>query len=522
MKQSFVFKNLVNRFCNTDFNLFLIGGAVRDLIFNQNTTTDFDLITNATIKEIEEILQHDFYFIQIDNIIKIKDATENIFIDIVSINDDELEYNLSQRDFIINSILFNLKTNEFVNVPNNFISTKLDLINPFYFYTNQTAIFRAIRISLQHNIVMSETLTNTISHFKLSDINKPKVFQELVKILQFSNGLTVLAELKILEQIIPDFKLTYNFNQNNKYHDLNLFAHINTAINNVNNQPELKLAMLFHDLGKIYTSVPNKQNPNQTSFYGHELKSAEIAEQWLIEYEAPKEIRQKVKDIILLHMSKNIGLEKLKNKVGLEVGKLVLLAHVADLKARLNINQLEIDKATQRYLDFSLLTEEVIEYNPNKPEMIILIGLPRSGKSSFRKKYYINYACISRDNIREAEFGFKGNMENEGLVTRLFNKQLTDALNKKQNIIIDNTNMQRKYRRQFIQQAQAHGYNIKAIVIDTEYEQVIINAKKEDFPIEVIESMKNRFAIPTMDEGYYKIEHFNTKFTQDGINYFIK
>ena len=47
MKQSFVFKNLVNRFRNTDFNLFLIGGAVRDLIFNQNTATDFDLITNA-------------------------------------------------------------------------------------------------------------------------------------------------------------------------------------------------------------------------------------------------------------------------------------------------------------------------------------------------------------------------------------------------------------------------------------------------------------------------------------------
>ena len=82
--------------------------------------------------------------------------------------------------------------------------------------------------------------------------------------------------------------------------------------------------------------------------------------------------------------------------------------------------------------------------------------------------------------------------------------------------------MQRKYRRQFIQQAKAHSYNIKAIVIDTEYEQVITNAKKEDFPIEVIESMKNRFAIPTMDEGYYKIEHFSTKFTQDGINYFIK
>ena len=518
MEQTFVLKSLINKFNEADYSLYAIGGFVRDLIFKQNTTNDIDLITHASIKEVKNILGHDFYSFEVNDIVKVKDNSNGTFIDIISIPENDLDNNLSQRDFVINSILYDFKTEKFLKIPNNFVPNRLDLIHSFYFMGNQTAIFRAIRITLQHEITMSFEMMNIIKNFKLTDINKPKVLQELMKILQLKNGLVTLAELGILEQIIPDFKLTYNFNQNNKHHDLNLFAHINLAVEQSSNT-ELKLAMLFHDLGKVYTAVPNKVDSNQTSFYGHELKSAEIAEQWLIEFEAPKELRQAVKDIILLHMSKTIKLRKLQDKVGSYVGALSLKGHKSDVKARLNINKEEVSKISQRCLEFNSLDRDTIEYNDSKPEMIILIGLPRSGKSLFKIKNYANYISISRDDIREREFDFKGNMDNEKLVTTLFNQELTESLNKGVNIIIDNTNIQRKYRRQFIQQARAHGYNIKAIVIDTDYEQVVKNAQKENFPMNVIESMRNRFTMPIMEEGYYVIEVFKTRFSDSGIEY---
>lgn len=72
-------------------------------------------------------------------------------------------------------------------------------------------------------------------------------------------------------------------------------------------------------------------------------------------------------------------------------------------------------------------------------------------------------------------------MSPESEVTKICNEELNHlTYSRKNNIIVDNTNIQRKYRRQFIKQAQAHGYNIKAVYINTSYEQLIINAEKED------------------------------------------
>lgn len=520
MENSFVLKSLIERFGEHSFCA--VGGYVRDKIHGKDLTTDIDIITDATPTQIKEILGRDFYHIEINGVFKIKDG-EHTAIEVLSVAKDELLEDLQSRDFTINSILYDFHTDTFTHIPNDFSPNILDSNRFGYFQTNHNATLRAIRISLQYNMIFSERLERQIRQAPMSNLNKQKTLEEIIKIICLPNGVATLQKYDFLHVLIPQFLTTYEYNQNTPWHDLSLFAHINQAVELSEPIPELRMALLFHDLGKPYTSTPNKKDPNKTSYPKHEHKSVELAEKWLSYYEAPNTFKQTVVDIIQLHMAKDIRLEKLREKVGLRTGLLVLQAHLADSLARINMKD-TISVLHQRIEDFKLFQPIKIVQDPLKPEMVILIGLPRSGKSSFARLCYPNSTIVSRDIIRERDLSAKGDMSQEGYVTTTFNKELTTAISQRRHIVLDNCNVQSKYRKQFIKQARASGYNVKAVVIDTKYDIILDNAKKEGFPIAVIASMRNRFAFPTLEEGYYTIKCYemtsrNTFLTKkiDGI-----
>lgn len=68
--------------------------------------------------------------------------------------------------------------------------------------------------------------------------------------------------------------LLSNCNQNNPHHDFSLLVHSIMVYeylkeNSKSNSPALYTAGLLHDLGKLRTKVPNKKNPEISSYYGH-------------------------------------------------------------------------------------------------------------------------------------------------------------------------------------------------------------------------------------------------------------
>ncbi len=81
-----------------------------------------------------------------------------------------------------------------------------------------------------------------------------------------------------------------------------------------------------------------------------------------------------------------------------------------------------------------------------QPQMILLIGIPGSGKSTFAAASFPpEYVRISRDVLR----------------TRAREaRALADALEKRSNIVIDNTNVKRIERERFIKPARAAGYQV--------------------------------------------------------------
>ena len=78
--------------------------------------------------------------------------------------------------------------------------------------------------------------------------------------------------------------------------------------------------------------------------------------------------------------------------------------------------------------------------------MILLIGIPGSGKSTFSATHFPQeYARISRDVLRTR--------------ARVANA-LAEALRERRNIVIDNTNVTRIERERFISSAKAAGYRV--------------------------------------------------------------
>ena len=68
-------------------------------------------------------------------------------------------------------------------------------------------------------------------------------------------------------QIIPELSFCINFNQNNIWHIYDVFEHILQVVDGVPNNLSLRIAALFHDIGKPFVYKEDENGIGH--FYGH-------------------------------------------------------------------------------------------------------------------------------------------------------------------------------------------------------------------------------------------------------------
>ena len=492
---------------------YAIGGYVRNILFNNTKSEDIDVVTLHSKEEVKFILGKDFYHIEINDVIRVKDIERNSHIDIYST--DNLMENLKRRDFTINSIALDLKTKEYINMPEEIYEIKYNDNN--YAKEVPLAPLRALRQSMQcGGLYIDDKIIEDIINFNIDSVDKDNLRKELFQILIEDRALSILRTYGLLDKLIPKYRDTYGFNQNSKYHDLSLFQHINKTFRVIPNKLELKLTMLFHDIAKL--DCIQVREDGHYSFLGHDKASSQYAVEFLKSLNTPHSIINRVTLLIENHMNKNMKVSTMVNKLGLDCAKNLIEVLIADCKGRININQEELDRLYK--MKDEIYSQVEVKSKPldkTKPNLYIIVGLPRSSKSTFFKNNYSHCEYLSRDEIRENVFGFKGNMNHEEEVTRIFNDRLNSALNKGLDVFVDNTNVQAKYRNKIVNQAKARKYNLIAFNMKAQYEDVISNANKEGFPISVIESMACRLNEPKYEEGYNEVYEVIPTFTEDRI-----
>ena len=161
--------------------------------------------------------------------------------------------------------------------------------------------------------------------------------------------------------------------------------------------------------------------------------------------------------------------------------------------------------------------EQYINEDKQK-EIILLVGLPASGKSTYISKMKGKYDIVSNDlyvekiakkmKITYTEAFDKINRDDTLGNTR---KEFDKAINKGKSIIVDNTNMNVKERSYFTK-STSEDYKKIAIIFkisDSELRKRLDKRGKETgkvIPDEVIEKMKAKYEPPTTKEGFDEIK----------------
>jgi len=149
-----------------------------------------------------------------------------------------------------------------------------------------------------------------------------------------------------------------------------------------------------------------------------------------------------------------------------------------------------------------------------KNKFIILSGIPGQGKSTYAKKLALkeNAQIICPDSLRKDVTGSEDDLSRDDYIWKfLVPERVLFWADKKENIIFDATQINRKARLPMIKRAQYIGYYIECHYMKPDVElakkqNVERDRKVPDF---VIDDFAKKWEIPMLDEGFDKIAEIN-------------
>lgn len=332
--------NLANSFVldllkSEPYEIYLVGGIIRDTFLNKENH-DKDIIVcdiDAKIFAQKFADKYDCAFVPLDeinNIYRVVFPDKVNYIDITNPINNSLEEDLKRRDITINSIAYNIKTDEIIDINNGIDDIKNGVIRAISeenFIEDPLRIIRAYRFASTLGFEISkETLniikkhTDKIIHPAIERIN-----MEILKLFGGKYAHKILLEMDkaglidILFPIMLDVKKV----PPNTHHHLDLFNHSIETVKQIQTTYEisekavkehldtidfggetrlahLKLAGFLHDIGKFSTWTIEENGRHR--FIGHDELGANIAKGILKKQKYSKKQIEYITFIIRHHM----------------------------------------------------------------------------------------------------------------------------------------------------------------------------------------------------------------------------
>ncbi|WP_336015250.1 CCA tRNA nucleotidyltransferase [Fusobacterium polymorphum] len=222
---------------------------------------------------------------------------------------DDIKNDLARRDFTINAMAYNEEEGivdlyngqkDIENKVINFVGNAEERI-----IEDPLRVLRAFRFMSRLNLSLSENTIEAIKKQKslLKNIPEERITMEFSKLLlgeNIKNALTLMKDTGVLELIIPEFKETYDFDQCNPHHNLDLFNHIISVVSKVPADLELKYSALLHDIAKPIVQTFDEKGI--AHYKTHEIVGADMARDILTRLKLPLKLINTVEDIIKKHM----------------------------------------------------------------------------------------------------------------------------------------------------------------------------------------------------------------------------
>lgn len=351
----------------------------------------------------------------------------------------------------------------------------------------------------------------------------------------------ILKEIKeknftfsILEKEFPILAALKEVCQEPSFHgEGNVFIHTNMVCDELPEQKEwielsaedqavLYLGGLFHDIGKITCT---KTEDGKISSNRHGIKGAKLFRRLFYREYAerislPFHLREKIAGLIQYHglplwfMEKeNIEYAMLKASSTTDLRLLYLLSkadvtgRICDGKEKL-LERVEYFKeygeelgifyekkkfanAFSRYKYFKqeLLWPDTVLYDTTEFEVVMMAGLPLSGKDTYVEKNFNSMPVVCLDNIRE-EFHISPSRGSKRAV-QIGKERAKEYLRKKQTFVWNATNLNRDNRNKLYDLFTSYGAAVRVIYLETAYKELLLRNEIRDrrVPVNVINHM---------------------------------
>ena len=298
-------KEVLERISNTSYHAYIVGGAVRDRLIGR-PNDDYDLCTDMPLEEVKKLFPGFTIMKENDHrntgIIRIN----GLEIEISSIRGNSLKEDLSKRDFTMNAIACDKDGNiiDYFGGVEDIQNKKISLVDKEGqgIDIDPIRILRALRfqgtIGFEIDQQSKEIITN--KREKLNQVAPERVYKEVLIILTTDSAPSIIRDNKeIFTTIIPELKNSIGFQQNNDHHIYDVFEHTLKVLENTPNDPILRLAALFHDIGKPFVYVEDENKIGH--FYEHAEVSAKIFKRFAEKYKMDLKTSQLVKKLIIYH-----------------------------------------------------------------------------------------------------------------------------------------------------------------------------------------------------------------------------
>ena len=167
----------------------------------------------------------------------------------------------------------------------------------------------------------------------LDALARERVMTELEGFLRSAKAADLQNAANILCRCIPELAPTVGFDQHSRHHTHDVFGHTAAVVEAAPAATELRLAALFHDIGKPATFTLDEQGEGH--FFGHAAISAQLANDILLGLKAPNALREEVVWLVKHHMDPYTPEEKtarrLLSRHGLERMEKLLDLQTADM-----------------------------------------------------------------------------------------------------------------------------------------------------------------------------------------------
>jgi poly(A) polymerase len=317
-------QRVATRLVEAGHQCYLVGGSVRDALLDRDQV-DLDVATDARPDAVVELVRPlaSALWLQGQRFGTVGCEVDGERIEITTFRaevyrpesrkpevaySDDVETDLSRRDFTVNAMALRLPDPALVDPFGGAVDLaakrlRTPLEPDVSFLDDPLRMLRAARFVAQLQLAPDDALVDAIVRLRhrLEIVSMERIRDELSKLLLAEDpslGLWMLAETGLSDEFLPELN-SMRLEQDPIHTHKDVLAHTIAVVANTRPQLLVRLAALFHDVGKPKT---RSFATGGVSFHHHEVVGARMTEERMRALKYPNELVADVTQLVFLHL----------------------------------------------------------------------------------------------------------------------------------------------------------------------------------------------------------------------------